>query len=145
MPVKPKKKKDDDDDDHPESHLMMHCYHHPLRVKTDHDWVDWFTQFDRGSPDCVSGLQFTEGLWADKLAAIAIILTIAIIIASAVWCALGGELQTVFTVMSFILSGVAGTYSCDDSCWDPVLGHVLTPRAAEVALVALYFQVTLSG
>ena len=56
----------------------------------------------------MNGLEFKEGLWADKLAAIAIILTIAIIVASAVWCALGGDLQTVFTVMSFVLSGVAG-------------------------------------
>ena len=54
------------------------------------------------------GLEFQEGLWAEKLAIIAILITIAIIVVSIVWVVRGGDLQTVFTVMSFVLTGAAG-------------------------------------
>lgn len=106
-------------------HAFMHAYHHPERLNATRWWIDWFEEYERdnGGDDTAIGLQFTEGLWADKLAAVAILLTAAIIITSAVWCALGGDLQTVFTVMSFVLGGIT----------------------AELALVALYFQVTSPG
>ena len=120
----------------------MHAVHHPDRLRPAHDWVDWFTEFkagDRGKP---VGLEFQEGLWAEKLAIIAIVLTIAIIIVSIVWVIQGGQLQTVFTVMGFVLSGAAGEclwgfHGTDETA--------LTCFAAEVALVALYFQVTTSN
>lgn len=86
----------------------MHAVHHPDRIRTSHEWVDWFTEFkasDRGKP---VGLEFQEGLWAEKLAIIAILITIAIIVVSIVWAVRGGQLQTVFTVMGFVLSGAAG-------------------------------------
>ena len=54
------------------------------------------------------GLEFQEGLWAEKLAIIAIMLTIAIVVVSIVWVIQGGVLQTVFTVMGFVLTGAAG-------------------------------------
>ena len=49
-----------------------------------------------------------EGLWAEKLAGVAIVATVAIVVTSIVWVVRGGGLQTVFTVMGFVLSGVAG-------------------------------------
>jgi hypothetical protein len=52
-----------------------------------------------------------EGLWADKLAAVAVTLSVAIIVISIVWVLKGGNLQTVFTVMSFVLTFVAGESS----------------------------------
>lgn len=104
------------------AHEFMHSYHHASQVRTQHEWVDWFVRF-KSSPDRSYGLEFVEGLWAEKLAFFAIAWTIAIIIVSIVWCALGGELQTVFTVMSFVLGGVT----------------------ALIALLALYYQVTLPG
>lgn len=85
----------------------MHCYHHPQQTKTHHQWVDWFIQFQK-DPSKTYGLEFVEGLWADKLALLAILTTIAVIVVSVVWCALGGQLQTVFTVMSFVLGGATG-------------------------------------
>lgn len=107
-----------------EGHAFMHAYHHPERLHPEHHWVEWFERFEReNTRDDMWGLEFIEGLWADKLAAVAILLTAAIIVVSAVWCARGGELQTVFTVMSFVLGGVT----------------------AELALVALYYQVTSPG
>lgn len=92
------------------------------------------------------GLEFQEGLWAEKLAIIAIIITVAIVVVSIVWVVKGGGLQTVFTVMSFVLTGAAGKFSGVTT-----LVHVrmkrprLTGNAAEIALVALYFQVTQSN
>ena len=87
----------------------MHAIHHPDSIRPVHDWVDWFTEFKAsehgGKP---VGLEFQEGLWAEKLAIIAILLTIAIIVVSIVWVIQGGVLQTVFTVMGFVLTGVAG-------------------------------------
>ena len=120
----------------------MHAFHHPDRIRPVHDWVDWFTEFkagDRGKP---VGLEFQEGLWAEKLAIIAILITIAIVIVSIVWVVKGGQLQTVFTVMGFVLSGAAG------ECFRVLHGTsetALTHDTAEVALVALYFQVTTSN
>jgi len=104
--------------DHPEAQSYMHAYHNPNRIRPEHDWVDFFVQFDRGDQR-QNGLEFVEGLWADKLAVVALVATAAIIITCIVWCVLGGQLQTVFTVMSF----------------------VLTLIAAQIALAALYYQV----
>ncbi len=89
----------------------MHALVHPHHIHTTHEWIDWFTEFkssERGKP---VGLEFQEGLWAEKLAIIAILITITIIIVSIVWVVRGGQLQTVFTVMGFVLSGAAGEWS----------------------------------
>ena len=111
-----------DPKDFPDSRSFLHAYHHPADLRPGHEWVDWFVEFDTND-EKTNGLEFVEGLWAQKLAALAIVATIAIIAVSIVWCALGGDLQTVFTVMSFVLTLVA----------------------AQIALAALYYQVALSG
>ena len=100
----------------------MHAYHHPEEIRTKTTWVDWFEEFDNNDKR-TNGLEFVEGLWADKLAVVAIIATIVIIAVCIIWAALGGVLQTVFTVMSFVLTLVA----------------------AQIALAALYYQVALTG
>ena len=86
----------------------MHAVHHPDRIRPAHEWVDWFSEFKASERAKPVGLEFKEGLWAEKLAIIAILITIAIIIVSIVWVVRGGQLQTVFTVMGFVLSGAAG-------------------------------------
>ena len=86
----------------------MHAIHHPDSIRPVHDWVDWFTEFKASEHTKPVGLEFQEGLWAEKLAIIAILLTIAIIVVSIVWVIQGGVLQTVFTVMGFVLTGAAG-------------------------------------
>lgn len=111
-----------DPKDYPDSKQFLHAYHHPERVRPDHHWVDWFVAFDEGDQR-TNGLEFVEGIWAEKLVIIAILATVAIIVVSIVWCVLGGSLQTVFTVMSFVLGLVT----------------------AEIALAALYYQLTLPG
>ena len=88
----------------------MHAYHHPDHLRTTHDWIDWFVDFN-SDPSKTYGLEFVEGLWADKIAVVAVVATIAIIVVSVVWCVRGGNLQTVFTVMGFVLTGVAGNSS----------------------------------
>ena len=121
----------------------MHAIHHPDDIRPVHDWVDWFTDFkasERGKP---VGLEFEEGLWAEKLAIIALLITLAIIVVSIVWVVKGGDLQTVFTVMGFVLSGAAGEYHCAHH--HLTILTILTYSLAEVALVALYFQVTQSN
>ena len=96
-----------DPKDFPDSKQFMHAYHHPDRLRTEHVWVDWFVEFDRDDSR-QNGLEFVEGVWADKLALIAIIATVAMIVVSIVWCVRGGSLQTVFTTMGFVLTGIAG-------------------------------------
>lgn len=96
-----------DPKDYPAAQMFMHAYHHPDEVRPDHTWVDFFVELD-ASDRRTSGLEFVEGLWAEKLVFLALIATAAIIAVSVIWCALGGNLQTVFTVMSFVLSLVAG-------------------------------------
>ena len=44
----------------------MHDYHHPDRVRPDHEWVDWFTRFKDDNPDQTVGLEFVEGKWTPK-------------------------------------------------------------------------------
>ncbi|MCJ1304195.1 hypothetical protein MMC08_007007 [Hypocenomyce scalaris] len=112
-----------DSKDIPESQAFMHAVHHPERIRPEREWIDWFTEFKAEGHGKSVGLEFQEGLWADKLAIIAILITVAIVVVSVIWAVRGGQLQTVFTVMSF----------------------VLTAAAAEIALVALYYQVTLSS
>jgi hypothetical protein len=90
----------------------MHAYHHPDLIRPDHRWVDWFVELDTNDQR-PNGLEFVEGLWADKLAAVAVTLSVAIIVVSIVWVLKGGSLQTVFTVMSFVLTFVAG----ESSAW----------------------------
>jgi hypothetical protein len=90
----------------------MHAYHHPDQIRPDHEWVDWFVDFDTNDRR-PNGLEFVEGLWANKLAAVAVILSVAIIVISIVWVLKGGSLQTVFTVMGFALTFVAGeSFTC---------------------------------
>jgi hypothetical protein len=90
----------------------MHAYHHPDQIRPDHEWVDWFVDFDTNDRR-PNGLEFVEGLWANKLAAVAVILSVAIIVISMVWVFKGGSLQTVFTVMGFALTFVAGeSFTC---------------------------------
>ena len=96
-----------DPKDYPDSKQFMHAFHHPDRIRPDHHWVDWFVALDEGDTRN-NGLEFVEGIWAEKLVLVAILATIAIIVVCIVWCVLGGDLQTVFTVMSFVLGLVTG-------------------------------------
>ena len=105
--------------DFPSARALRHLFHHPEQVRTKHAWVDAFLDLDAKSKGKQAGLQFMEGVNADKLGVVAIAATIAIVVVSIVWCVKGGNLQTVFTVMGFVLTLVA----------------------AQVALVALYFQI----
>ena len=86
----------------------MHALVHPHHIESEREWIDWFTNFRPKKHRAEIGLEFQEGLWAEKLAIIAILLTIAIVIVSVVWVVKGGQLQTVFTVMGFVLTGAAG-------------------------------------
>jgi hypothetical protein len=101
-----------DPKDFPDVKQFMHAYHHPDQIRPDHEWVDWFVDFDTNDRR-PNGLEFVEGLWANKLAAVAVILSVAIIVISIVWVLKGGSLQTVFTVMGFALTFVAGeSFTC---------------------------------
>ena len=106
-----------DPKDFPDSKQFLHAYHHPERVRPDHHWVDWFVALDEGDQR-TNGLEFIEGIWAEKLAFIAILASVAIVVVSIVWCVLGGNLQTVFTVMSFVLGLVTGEYASTRSLRD---------------------------
>ncbi|KAG8534006.1 uncharacterized protein KY384_000848 [Bacidia gigantensis] len=136
--------------DLPNKHAFMHAYHHPEQLRTEHSWVDFFAYMAEDNEGVSVGLEFVEGLWAEKLAVVAVAVSVAIVVVSIVWCVRGGELQTVFTVMGFVLSGAAGE-------WRPFLVEFVIvgdkgrgaksadDHTAEVALVALYYQVTLPG
>ena len=98
-----------DEKDFPDKHSYMHAYHHPDHIRTVHEWVDFFSDFRMQAPaEKTIGLEFMEGLYAEKLALVAILMSIAIVVVSIVWCVKGGDLQTVFTVMGFVLTFAAG-------------------------------------
>ena len=135
--------------DFPDKHSYMHAYHHPDRIHPAYEWVDFFVELkeDGRSKGKTVGLEFVEGLWAEKLAGLAILITIVIIIVSAVWCAYGGDLQTVFTVMSFVLGGATGEFLLARFSFELYVHcqRTNTSRTAEIALLALYYQVTMPG
>ena len=97
------------ENDFPDKHTYLHAYHHPDQIRSAHQWVDFFSELTSQDSGKTYGLEFMEGLWAEKLAMVAVLITIAIIVVSIVWCVKGGQLQTVFTVMGFVLTGAAGT------------------------------------
>ncbi len=111
-----------DPKDYPDSKQFLHAYHHPDHIRPDHHWVDWFVAFE-------------------KLVVVAILATMAIIVVSVVWCVLGGDLQTVFTVMGFVLGLATGECS-QESCNGK---QGTDTQEAEIALAALYYQLTLPG
>jgi len=43
-----------------------------------------------------------------EISHLTILIAIAIIVVSIIWCVKGGDLQSVFTVMGFVLTGAAG-------------------------------------
>ena len=129
-----------DPKDYPDSKQFLHAYHHPDHIWPDHHWVDRFVAFDEGDTR-TNGLEFVEGIWAEKLVVVAILATMAIIVVSVVWCVLGGDLQTVFTVMGFVL-GLATGESSQESCNGK---QGTDTQEAEIALAALYYQLTLPG
>ena len=90
----------------------MHAFDHPNHLHSTNEWVDYFTELKADAHGKEVGLEFQEGLWAEKLAIIAILITVAIVVVSIVWVVRGGDLQTVFTVMGFVLTGAAGEWSC---------------------------------
>jgi len=129
-----------DPKDYPDSKQFLHAYHHPDHIRPDRHWVDWFVAFDEGDTR-TNGLEFVEGIWAEKLVVVAILATMAIIVVSVVWCVLRGDLQTVFTVMGFVLGLATGECS-QESCNGK---QGTDTQEAEIALVALYYQLTLPG
>lgn len=76
--------------DDPTWHSFMHALVHPHHIYSKTEWVDWFTEFKASESGQPVGLEFQEGLWAEKLAIIAVLITVAIIIASTVWVIRGG-------------------------------------------------------
>lgn len=98
-------------DDYPVRHSFMHAYHHPDRLQPDRAWMDWFTAFrEGGDAGKTYGLEFVEGLWIEKLAVLAVVLTLGMVTASLVWGLKGGSLDTIFTTMDFVESGFAGEF-----------------------------------
>lgn len=118
----------------------MHAVHHPDRIRPDHEWVDWFTDFKYDDRGKTVGLEFQEGLWAEKLALIAILITVAIIVVSIAWALRGGQLQTVFTVMGFVLTGAAGEFISDMAVHDDVVG---SGKLSVVQLKLLWLRCTI--
>ena len=52
----------------------MHALVHPHHVEPAREWIDWFTNFRPQKHGAEIGLEVQEGVWAEKLAIIAILL-----------------------------------------------------------------------
>lgn len=92
-----------DPKNYPDAKSFKHAYHHPERIRPDHQWVDWFVDFDANDTR-QNGIEFVEGLWAEKLAIIAVMFSIAIVVVSLVWCILVGisRDEKVFLFLTFL-------------------------------------------
>lgn len=96
-----------DPKDYPDSHAFLYAYHHPHRIQTEKEWVRWFAKMG-SETDRTCGLEFKEGLWAEKFGLLVVGAMVADATTCIIWCTKGGDLDTVFTVMGFVLAAEAG-------------------------------------
>ena len=83
----------------------MFAYANPLKVTSKHDWVEW--AFKLKQKDKRYALEFVEGWEATRIAVLGSVLWMASFLLGIIWSVRGGDIQTVFTVASFVLAAAS--------------------------------------
>lgn len=81
----------------------MFCYQNYSKIDTEYEWVRWVEKL-KSDPDERFGLEFVESWDGQRIILLGTVVLLVIVGLSAIWVIKGGDLQTVFTVMGFILS-----------------------------------------
>ncbi|KAI9794278.1 MAG: hypothetical protein M1833_000421 [Piccolia ochrophora] len=91
-------------DDSPlDQHQLMSAFENPSGIRPGTEWVAWVFAM-KADPYNKEGLEFVEGWNGRKIAIIGASVLIGTTLMAGLWAGLGGDLQTVFTVASFLLA-----------------------------------------
>lgn len=100
---------------------MMYAYRNPSKLKSKDEWVKWVFRLRR--KDKRHAIEFVEGWNTTRIAIAGTIPWLSSCLVGIIWAVIGGDIQTAFTVASFIL-----TSSSSKSSLDSLLLR-LTPKA----------------
>lgn len=82
---------------------VLYAYNHPEEFGLDETaWVEWV--FRLRQPDKRHALEFVEGWNGTRIAVVGMIPCIASTLVGVTWSAMGGDVQTAFTVAGFVLT-----------------------------------------
>jgi hypothetical protein len=91
---------------------IMYAYRNPERLSSTDDWVQW--AFRLRQKDRRHALEFVEGWNTTRIAISGTVPWLSSCLVGIIWTAMGGDVQTAFTVASFILTSFSskpGTHS----------------------------------
>jgi hypothetical protein len=87
-------------------HEIMYAYLHPNRLSSEHKWIDWVFRLRKS--DRRHALEFVEGWDTTRIAITGSIPWTFSCIVGVVWAVRTGDVQTAFSVASFILTSATG-------------------------------------
>ncbi|KAH6692520.1 hypothetical protein F5X68DRAFT_201060, partial [Plectosphaerella plurivora] len=87
---------------------MMYAYHNSGRLSSDIDWVKWVFRLRR--QDKRHAIEFVEGWNSTRIGIAGSIPWLSSCIVGIAWTAAGGDVQSAFTVASFILTSSSSEY-----------------------------------
>jgi hypothetical protein len=93
---------------------MMFAYRHPDQLASNDDWIRWVFRLRRR--DKRHALEFVEGWNTMRIAVAGTVPWLSSCIVGIAWTAAGGDVQSAFTVASFILTS-SSSKSPKDSPW----------------------------
>ncbi|KAH6972108.1 hypothetical protein BKA56DRAFT_660140 [Ilyonectria sp. MPI-CAGE-AT-0026] len=81
---------------------MMYAYRNPSKLKSKDEWVKWVFRLRR--KDKRHAIEFVEGWNTTRIAIAGTIPWLSSCLVGIIWAVIGGDIQTAFTVASFILT-----------------------------------------
>lgn len=86
----------------------MYAFQHPDRLNSQDEWIQWVFRLRR--QDRRHAIEFVEGWNTTRIAIAGTIPWLSSCIVGIAWTAAGGDIQTAFTVASFILTSSSGMF-----------------------------------
>lgn len=120
---------------------MMYAYRNPSKLKSKDEWVKWVFRLRR--KDKRHAIEFVEGWNTTRIAVAGTVPWLSSCLVGVIWAVIGGDIQTAFTVASFILTSSSSKSSLDS------LLLSLTPKAnfltVILALLAIISSIESAG
>lgn len=90
---------------------MMFAYLNPGQIESEDDWIQWVFRLRRS--DRRHAVEFVEGWDTTRIAIAGTIPWLSSCIVGIAWTAAGGDVQSAFTVASFILTSSSSKSEMD--------------------------------
>lgn len=81
----------------------MYAFENPDKIESKTDWVSWVFRL-KSNPDKKYALEFVEGWKGGKIMILGAIPWVGSFLTALIWSACGGDIQTAFSVASYILT-----------------------------------------